>query len=265
MEAADRFAEIVSTDDFRLARAFLAFDAVEHPGLDEDAYLARTDALGDEVAGAVAGAAGPADVLEAIGEHLSARGFHGNAEDYYDPRNSYLHHVLDRGLGIPISLAVVWIEAGRRCGLPLVGVGMPSHVLVGWSGEDVHADAFGGRVFRGTDEVLPFFGVVTGGRVPWSDAYLRPADDRDLVRRALTNLKASYTQTGRLRRALRIVELLLRIPGAAPSELRDRATIRTGLGGYREAIADLTTYLDSEPPDAEQTKAEIRRLRAIMN
>lgn len=251
------FAEIVSRQSFSLAEAFLAFAGAEYPGLDPEPYLKRLDKL------AACVDSGPAGDLAALGRTLAAAGFRGNAQDYYDPRNSFLNEVLDRGLGIPITLSVVWIETGARAGVDIEGVGMPMHFLV--RAGDVLADPFdAGRILH-PDDAIAMFGRLTEGRTPWRDEYLAAAQPRDIVRRALHNLKAVYAARSDVRRAVWVEDHLLQIPGAPPAERRERAHLLGALGKYREAIADLKEYVGTEPDDADEAEAEIRRLVAAMN
>lgn len=260
-----RFANVVAREDFSPAEAFLAFARAEYPELDERAYLDRIEALADEAKADLHEAGSAAGALEALGGRLVAAGFRGNDEEYYDPRNSFLNDVLDRKLGLPISLSVIWMEVGRRTGLPVVGIGMPLHFLVGLEGVDVCADPFNGGRLLTRDEAIHLFGELSQGRVPWREEFLAPAPSPEIVRRALTNLKSVYGSTGDLRRALWVEDHLLVVPGAEPSERRERAAVLAALGRHPEAIGDLRVYLESGPEDADEAQAEIRRLVAAMN
>ncbi len=125
MDVTERFTELMARPEPEIAldEAALLVAAHAHPELDVDARLAQLDALATRVAGF---SAGELSTLLFVSE-----GFRGNDSDYGDPSNSFLDDVLDRRLGIPISLSVVMLEVGRRCGLQLHGVGMPGHFLVG--------------------------------------------------------------------------------------------------------------------------------------
>jgi regulator of sirC expression with transglutaminase-like and TPR domain len=259
------FHEIVSGETFSLADAFLAFAGAAYPALESAPYAERLDALARSADAYVSAATDPAERLAAIGAHLASHGLRGNTEEYYDPRNSFLNEVLDRGLGIPISLSVVWIEVCARAGVDVVGVGMPMHFIVGLRGARVFADPFNAGRLLSVDEAVALFGTATDGRVPWDDAYLDPTPRRDIVRRALNNLKAIYGTAGDMRSALWVEDHLLAIPGVEPGERKERASVQAALGQYPEAIADLRAYLESGPEDADEVEAEIRRLVATMN
>ena len=137
--ARERFAELVSGSeaDLDLAEAALLIAQEEQPELDVAAYLGRLDALADSVRSRLPEAASFADIIQALNTVLfEEEGLSGNQTDYHDPRNSFLNEVLDRKLGIPITLSLVYIEVGNRLGVPLVGVGFPGHFVVKYAGPD---------------------------------------------------------------------------------------------------------------------------------
>jgi regulator of sirC expression with transglutaminase-like and TPR domain len=159
----------------------------------------------------------------------------------------------------------MWIEVGRRAGLEVAGVGMPMHFLVGVEGSDVYADPFhGGRVLS-TEDAMMLFAQLTDGRLEWQDTYLAPTPPREIVRRALTNLKAGYGASGDAERLLGTIEFLLAVPGAPEAERIDLARVLRALGRYHDAIAELRTYLEVEPEDPAGAEDEIRSLMAAMN
>jgi regulator of sirC expression with transglutaminase-like and TPR domain len=117
--------------EISLARAALALSRIEHPDLDAPHYLGRLDGLAGEIEAARRGAS-PVERLHGLREYLFEElGFKGNRANYFDPRNSFLSDVLDRRMGIPISLSLVLIEVGRRLGLPMEGIGLPGHFITG--------------------------------------------------------------------------------------------------------------------------------------
>ena len=186
MEATERFEALAGLSDEAVPLDEIALLVAAHaiPGLDVDAYMAKLD----DLAGAC-----PAPTLDGLVGHLFAGGrFRGNADDYYDPRNSFLDVVLTRRRGLPILLATVMIEVGRRRGIPVVGVGMPMHFLVRSADDpDVFADPFTGAALdrRGA---RARFEALSAGRLPWEERHLEPTVTRLIVVRMLTNLRASY-------------------------------------------------------------------------
>lgn len=256
------FAEALS-DPIDLGAAAIRLGLAEEPNLDVAAWLEQLDVLGAAARERLEGAKTPADQLRILGGYLFAElGLLGNEKDYYDPRNSYLHKVLERGLGIPISLSVVTIEVGRRAGLELYGVGFPAHFLVG-AGQDAFMDPFHqGRLLdsSGCEELLR---RLTGGAIRFSSALLAPISSRAILTRMLHNLKATHLRRSDLDLALLDVERLL-VLEAGPTERRDRGLIQLARRVYPEAIADLETYLESEPEDADLVRERIDEAKRIL-
>ena len=141
----------------------------------------------------------------------------GNRADYGDPANSYLHHVLATGLGIPITLGVCAIEVGRRLGVPIVGIGLPGHFLVQCNGE--FADPFHDGRRYSADELEPAWRRITGLQVPFDRRLLQPTHTRSILLRMLNNLKNSLVAMDEPQP----LEVLARLRGAFPELARERA------------------------------------------
>jgi len=181
------------------------------PGLDVGAYMMKLDDLA---------AACPAPTLDALIAHLFSRGrFQGNRDDYYDPRNSLLSEVVDRGLGIPITLSILAMEVGRRLGVPLAGVGMPGHFLLRDKVDpEVFVDPFHrGRVLD-ADGCQQLHSRLTGGGRAWDPGWLDPVGRWAIVARLLANLKAIYQQRHERDALLWVMQLRGLIPGIGPAE-----------------------------------------------
>jgi regulator of sirC expression with transglutaminase-like and TPR domain len=207
-----RFRELLAggPDSFPLDEACLLIGAHARPGLDVERYLAHLDEL--------AGGFLP-PTLDGLLAHLfGPGGFAGNSEAYYDPRNSYLDQVLDRRLGIPITLSIVAIEVGRRSGVPVCGVSMPGHFLLQDKVDrSVFVDAFnGGRVLSAA-QCRQLHQAQSNGAA-WDDAYLEPASRRTIVARVLTNLRAIAHERGDLAMLRWVMELRQAVPGVAERE-----------------------------------------------
>lgn len=268
LQVPERFATLVSREqgEFRLAEAALLIAQEEYPSLDVDAYLRRLDHMGDRIKTQLGLELDTRRIVATINRYLfDAQGFHGNQEDYYDPRNSFLNEVLDRKTGIPITLSVLYIEIGRYVGLPIVGVGMPGHFLVAYHAqpEQFWMDPFyQGRILSRTDcaaRVQQMYGT----SLPWSDAYLQPVSDHDILRRMLHNLKAIYLQREDYARALSVVERLLVVTPGTPAEVRDRGLLHARLGRLEAAFDDLQHYVQLAPeaPDAAAVTQHIAALQ----
>jgi regulator of sirC expression with transglutaminase-like and TPR domain len=235
----------------------------EYPQLEPRRYLDQLDRLADSLRERLGGEVVPerqVAVLNAL--VFGEEGFRGNASSYYDPRNSYLNQVLDRRLGIPITLSLVYIEVGRRAGLPLSGVGFPAHFLVAYEARPrLFVDPFNcGRLLSAADcqELLL---QAFGSAARLEPRYLAGSSPREILARLIANLKLAYQRAGDLPRALRASEQLSVVQPSA-AELRDRGLMRFRLADFAGASADLGRYLEFEPaaPDA----AAIRRQLAVI-
>ena len=248
-----------------LAAAALLIAAEEYPQLPLAPYLRRLDLLADRVGDRLSGETAPTLVLQELCRVLfQEEGFRGNADAYYDPRNSFLNDVLDRRLGIPITLGIVMLEVGWRVGLPLSGINFPGHFLVRYDGDVARLliDPFDRGRVRWEDQGQELLDRVYGGMVRMRDEFLRPASRADILARVLTNLKGIYLNARDDARALSAVDrILLFRPGAAV-ELRDRGLLLARTGRTDEAVAELQRYLGNAPaaPDAQRVRSLIQDL-----
>ncbi len=250
-------------DAIDLARAALLIAAEEYADLDPSDYLGRLDGLGVTLRERLKGQADPEHQVAVLNALLfGEEGFRGNDSAYYDPRNSYLNEVMDRRVGIPITLSLIYVEVGRRAGLPLDGIGLPSHFIVGGAG--LLIDPFNcGRLLSVADcEVL--LRRAYGGSAVLEPSHLQPTPRRMVLARLITNLKLAYQRQGDFRRAVRSSEQLsVVLPTAA--ELRDRGLLRFRMADLVGAEADLRQYLEFDPAaaDADQIRRQLELIRDL--
>jgi len=262
-EPRERFVSVVAPSVARvpLAEAALWIAAEEYPTLDVELYLDRLDEIAEAARRRLAAVDDP---IAAFNEYLfDELGFAGNRESYDDPRNSFLNDVLDRRLGIPITLSLVYTEVGRRIGLPVVGVGFPGHFLVKWTGDrDVIVDPFFGKVLspRDCDERLR---TSFGPDARLTPEMLAPATAREILVRMLRNLKHNYLGGGDLVRALAAVDRVLAVAPDEPDELRDRGILYFRQECFAAALRDFERYLALAPRDpmAAEIRARLPELR----
>ena len=250
-----------------LARAALLIAQEEYPQLSIELYLARLDQVAEEVQDRLANESAPLLVLgEVIQTLYDRRRLRGNREAYYDPRNSFLNDVLDRGVGIPLTLGIVVLEIGWRLGLPLQGVNFPGHFLVRYKGSEVQLliDPFDAGKIRFQDQAQELLDQSYGGMVPVQDSFLQTASKREMLSRLLTNLKGIYVKIGDDRRALAVVERLLMITPTAPVESRSRGVLLARMGRHEEAAQQLEAYLRVSPSaeDRGHVQDMVKELRA---
>ncbi len=219
--ARERFAQLVSgpEEELDLAEAALLIAQEEHPELDVAAYLRRLDGLAAAVRARLPEAPEPTDIIHSLNIQLfGEEGLAGNESEYYDPRNSFLNEVLDRKRGIPITLSVIYLEVGRRLGLPLAGVGFPGHFLVKYSGADgeLVLDPFAGGVTLSREELAQKLRRMYGDANPFLaqiPQLLAPASKKEILLRMLHNLKGIYLQQNDFTRALAAIDRRYSRPG----------------------------------------------------
>ena len=267
MNVAERWKEIVAgpEEEIDLAEAALLVAAPEYPGLDVLAYRKRLQDLGIELKRRLRGDISPADSIVALNRYLFEElGFCGNTQDYYDPRNSFLNEVLDRRLGIPITLSIVYVEVGRCLGLALHGVSFPGHFLVKCAVRDgvVVIDPYERGASLGLEDLQRRLRALRGGSAPPPEVarhMLAAAGRKDILARMLRNLKSIYLERRDPARALAAADRIIALEPAAADEYRDRAALYLELECHRAALSDFRNYLMLKP-DAEDAASVHRQL-----
>jgi regulator of sirC expression with transglutaminase-like and TPR domain len=236
-----------------LASAALVIARLEYPRLDPAPYLARLDAMGEAAKHVVerrrheTSDLTPLGAVEGLNEYLfQEQHFEGIDRDHYnDPRNSCLNEVLDRRTGIPITLAVVYMEVARRAGIQLEGVNFPGHFLVRCAEPrgGVILDPFHGGALLSEHQCRIMLQKHVGAELAFSPSLLAPATRVQIVVRMLLNLKLLYVHMRSFPQARAVTEMLLAMMPSALSELRDRGLLAYHLNDVSGALRDLQTYL----------------------
>ncbi|MBD1890331.1 SirB1 family protein [Coleofasciculus sp. FACHB-SPT9] len=241
------YQEINQPDEqINLAKAALDIAQEEYPDLDPDEYLNALDTMAAEIQERLPAQRYPLRVIQTINQYLyDDLGFTGNNENYYDPRNSFLNDVIDRRTGIPIALALVYLEIARRIDFPMVGVGMPGHFLIRPQFEDVgiFVDAFHRGEILFEQDCRDRLAKIYQQSVQLQATFVEPVSSRRFLTRMLTNLKMIYLNRQELQKALATVERILLLFPDAPMELRDRGLLYFQMGRWSEASQDLNIYL----------------------
>jgi regulator of sirC expression with transglutaminase-like and TPR domain len=224
-----RFSEVVGRDDFSLDHAALLIGAWDYPERDLEEYRAMLDDIAARCGPDVARATNGIGRARAISDHLFDRlGFAANAGDYYDPKNSFLCEVMDRRVGIPISLSVVYLEVARRVGVLAQGVNFPGHFLVRVAIEDawLFLDPYTrGRTLTPAD-LEDLLRKTTTPNAVLEPSVIAAASKRQIVARMLVNLAGIYGRNGDLPRSLDVLERLAVLEPSNPRIARDLASLR---------------------------------------
>lgn len=272
-EAVNRkeFAELVRRPEpeIDLALAALLVAREEYPSLDVYAYLRRLDEMAAEVRDRIGAERHPLTVVAGLSRYLFGElGFGGTEEEYFDPRSSYLNDVMDRQKGIPLSLSLVYMEVARRAGFEVFGVGLPGHFIVKHPHPfgEIFVDPFSGGAVLSPEECAAKVEQIYNGAVTFQPFMLGSVTKRQILSRAIHNLKTIYVAARSHAKALAMVELLLKLAPWDLDEIRDRGMLRYHLGDLCGAVADLETYLEYsyEAGDAETVRRNVRALRRLM-
>jgi regulator of sirC expression with transglutaminase-like and TPR domain len=276
--ALEPFARLIAGEDARidLARACLLIAQDAYPELDLERYLGEIERMSTRLRARLPQSCGAEERVVALNQFLyEDLGYWGNTDDYYDPRNSYLNEVIERRTGIPITMSILYMELGRRIGLPLEGVSFPGHFLVRLPlrGGMLVLDPFAGGAPQSEDElrsrvkrVIPD-GVaddLPASELPL-DQFLEPATHRQILTRVLRNLKGIYRETDKPERMLDVLNRMLILTPDASAELRDRGYVYQRLECYRAALKDLSDYAEREPdaPDLDEVRSRLMELSAL--
>ena len=264
----------IADENVDVLRAALTYARSEYPALDVEKYVARVDLLASGIRSVLPADANAHEILNTINRVLfEEEKFRGNRTDYYDPRNSYLNEVLDRRLGIPITLSVLYMEVARRVGVPVFGVGMPGHFLLKHydvGGHETFIDPFSGGHLLNHTECEVRMEEVYDGQIQMQRQFLNSVRNRQILTRMLNNLRSIYISGRSFRKALTIVDFIVSLHPRSPEDIRQRALLRYNEGMLRLAAEDLDEYVRIAPDasDAEEMKEtalSIRRSLAMMN
>jgi regulator of sirC expression with transglutaminase-like and TPR domain len=257
-------------DPEALVRGALDIARIEHHALDPEPALLQLAELGRGAARRLAGLTSPtADSrVGALNGYLFDEvGFFGNEQRFEDPRNSCLNDVLERRTGIPISLAVVYIDVARRAGVSLEGVNFPGHFLVRYpartddlgSHHDLIIDPFHRGALVSEADCRRLVERHVGVEASFSTDMLATADTRQIFVRMLMNLKRLYVRGRSFPQAYMVTHLLVALDPSSLTELRDRGLLAHQLRDYAGALRDLESYLNGLSPVPQQVDEDARK------
>ncbi|GGD91075.1 SirB1 family protein [Caballeronia grimmiae] len=266
----DYFCSLMADDEtLPLTEAALSLAQDAYPDLDMQAVLAEMDELVLRARRRMPEDADVRQRVDAFNRYFFRElGFSSNLNDYYDPDNSHLNAVLRRRRGIPISLAVIYLEMAEQLGLPVRGVSFPGHFLlrVTTPEGDLMLDPTTGQTLSESQmvEMLEPYVQRAGESIGSAlRVLLQPATRREIVARMLRNLKSIYLQTERWQRLLAVQQRLVIVLPGSIEEVRDRGFAYARLDYLRPALEDLERYLEERPDaqDATVVESELHELR----
>ncbi|HTG72617.1 MAG TPA: transglutaminase-like domain-containing protein [Terriglobia bacterium] len=269
------FQELVTLPDgaVPLAEAALLLACEEYPQLEISPYLDRLDEIADFVRPKLYTGMSPLDTIEALNEVLfGIVGFRGNTENYNDPRNSFFNDVLERRMGIPITLSAVYLEVARRISFPIFGVGMPGHFLVKYGDrtQEFFLDPFNGGQILTREDCERRFSEMFGNEQEFTERMLDVVSPRQMLFRMVNNLKTIYLKAHAYEKSLAMVDMMLLADPEAIEQYRDRGILKVQLRRFNAAVRDFEQYVKGAPhskdrPQVEEHLKELRRIQAMMN
>jgi regulator of sirC expression with transglutaminase-like and TPR domain len=269
------FQQLVTLPDaaIPLAEAALMIACEEYPQLELSPYIDELDHIAQSAQSKRNPGDSPMETVHRInGVLFDAYGFRGNTDDYYDPRNSFFNDVLDRRIGIPITLSAVYIEVARRLDFRISGVGMPGHFLVKYSDrkEEFFIDAYNRGQILTQEDCRERLRAQYGDALEFHERLLGRATNRQILWRMLNNLKDIYVKSHTIDKCLSIVDMMLMVDSEDLVQFRDRGLLRMQMRQFAGAGRDLQHYLQHSPnaedrQEIENHIKELKRIRAMMN
>lgn len=255
------YREVARPDEqIDLAQASLYFAQAEDPDLNVQNYLDILEAIAIEIEFQLPAERYPLKVIQIINhylfEHLQ---FRGNRQNYYDPDNSFLHRVIERQLGIPISLSVVYLAIAQYLDFPMVGVGMPGHFLIRpeFEGAGIFVDPFNRGEILFEHDCQARLEEIYRQQVKLDPRWFAPVSNKEILARMLDNLKFIYLHRREIDKALSTMSGILKIFPENLGEIRDRGLLYYQLNRWSEAIVDLQYYLKADPNSEDAPMIEI--------
>ncbi len=240
---------------------------IEYPELNISKYIEKINEMGNSLKIKIGEVKNPTYLISVLNEYLfDELGFHGAEEDYYDPVNSFLNVVLDKKIGIPITLSILYTEVAKHIGLDLRIVGFPGHVIVKYKKEMILDPFYRGRLLT-IEDLEKILNRNFGEDVEFVPEYLNEATTEQLLTRLLRNLKNAYTQSYAYDNAMKCTDMILGMQPESSEEIRDKGILEERLLRYDKALPFLNKYLELEPEadDADFILELIKSVREKSN
>lgn len=240
---------------------------LEFPELGIFEYIQKLNKLGQELNDTITDVKNPIYNISILNEYMFDRlGFHGDSDDYYNPRNNFLNVVIDKRSGIPITLSLIYIELARHVGLDLRPVGFPGHFLVKYS-EEMILDPFNGGILLNVDDLQNILDTTYGEGVEFNPEYLNEIEPEKILIRIARNLKNSYIQSFNYQMAIHCINMVLGLEPESPEDIRDMGIVQSRLLQNDLALQSLNKYLELAPEadDVDYILELIRSIKDVSN
>ncbi len=253
----------VKNPNFNLVEKCLKFSQIlEYPDLNIDEYINEISRIGMSLKESINDIKNPTYLISMLNEHLFENlGFGGDDDDYYNPKNNFLNEVIDKKVGLPITISIFYTEVAKFIGLELKIIGFPGHILVKYNEEMILDPFYDGRLLD-IDDLQEILNNNFEGEVEFKPEFLDEVDDEQILVRLTRNLKNSYIQSFVYDKALQCVNMVLSIEPESPDDIRDKGILEERLQNSEIALKYLNKYLEINP-NAEDIDFVLELIRSI--
>ena len=253
----------VKNPNFNLVEKCLKFaQLLEYPDLDVDEYIKKVAKIGMSLKESISDVKNPTYLISILNEHLFENlGFSGDDDDYYNPKNNFLNEIIDKKIGLPITLSILYVEVAKFVGLDLKIVGFPGHVIVKYNEEMILDPFYDGRLLD-IDDLQEILDNNFGDQVEFKPEFLDEVKSEEILVRLARNLKNSYVQSFVYDKALRCTNMVLAIEPESPEDIRDKGILEDRLLNSDVALTYLNKYLEINP-NAEDVDFILELIRSI--
>ncbi len=257
------WSSFVKNPNFNLVEKCLKFAQIlEYPDLDVDEYIQKINRIGISLKESISDVKNPTYLISMLNEHLFENlGFSGDDDDYFNPKNNFLNEVIDKKVGLPITISILYVEVAKIIGLDLKIVGFPSHILVKYN-EEMILDPFYDGVLLDVDDLQVILDTNFDGQLKFKPEFLDEIESEQILLRMTRNLKNSYVQSFAHDKALRCANMILAIEPEAPEDIRDKGILEGRLLNFETALKYLNKYLEISP-NAEDIDFILEMIRSI--
>ena len=253
----------VKNPNFNLVEKCLKFAQIlEYPDLNIEEYIQKINHIGMSLKESINDVSNPTYLISILNEHLFENlGFSGDDSDYYNPKNNFLNEVIDKKLGLPITISILYVEVAKFIGLDLKIVGFPSHILVKYNEEMILDPFYDGRLLD-VDDLQEILDTNFAGQLEFEPEFLDEIESEQILIRMTRNLKNSYVQSFVYDKALRCTNMVLSIEPESPEDIRDKGILEERLLNHEVALKYLNKYLEINP-NAEDVDFVLELIRSI--
>lgn len=261
MKASDYIANLLDNnyENFWLFKTGLGLALIEHDNIQFDIELQKLEALVEAVRSRVTPSNTPDEIFQVLTSYyfkdLDVR---GNFDNYYETKNSFLHEVLERAKGIPISISVIFIEIAKQLGLDVYGINFPGHFLIGYNSNqgEIYLDPFHGGKQISIDNMKQILDQLYDGNLSFQKSFLTPASNLEILIRMLNNLRGIYLDQKNYRYLLEVLDCILLLMPNRGTEYKNRGLLHLQVENFQLAEEDLLRYLELVPSSEDSTQIE---------